>query len=59
MGLINAISDRLEHRRVMNRYGGKRRKNAVEATRKYTENYEFEEEHKKPGLIKRISHLSK
>jgi len=43
----------------MNRYGGKRRKNAVEATRKYTENYEFEEEHKKPGLIKRISHLSK
>lgn len=58
MGLIDRISDKLEHRRVVNRYG-KRRKDAIVATRKYTEDYEFEEDIKKPGLLKRISHLSR
>lgn len=58
MGLIGRINDKLENRRVVNRYGSKRRKGAVVATRKYTEDYEFEEDFKKPGLIKRISHLS-
>lgn len=59
MGFIDIISDKLEHRRVVKRYGGKRRKTAIEATQKYTADYEFEVENKKPGLIKRISNISR
>ena len=59
MGLIDKISDRMEHRRIINQYGGKRRKGAIAATRKATEGYEFEEDVKKPGLLKRFSSLSR
>lgn len=57
MGFIDIISDKLEHRRVVKRYGGKRRKNAVAATQKITADYDFEVESKKPGLMKRISSI--
>ena len=59
MGFMDILSDKLENRRVVRRYGGKRRKNAVAATQKYTADYEFEVESKKPGISKRISNISR
>lgn len=59
MGFIDRIAVKMECRRVVRRYGGKRRKNAIAATQKYTEDYDFEVDPKKPGLIQRISNLSR
>lgn len=56
MGILNKLTSKMEHRRLANQYG-KRRKSAIQATQRATEGYEFEEVQRKPSLVKRISSL--